>query len=179
MRSIHMSRNLSRDLRFSLSDFSRMLDLHCPQSDEYASYTSRKSRPVSRTVTCQPTVARSLSAGIENAVGIQNNAVKEIERIRRNDRCECHQTPILAQASYSKCFSDQGREDTKQETITKARQPRYCPEKLWALSAKSAGLCQQKHDRCYEEAPEPAGTKGPDQKIRSDTWKDHNLVPVE
>jgi hypothetical protein len=58
-------------------------------------------------------------------MGIIHESIKDVKDVARHNRGEGHTPPILTKAVDPKSFSDEWREDSEQESISKTRQSWY------------------------------------------------------
>lgn len=76
---------------------------------------------------------------------IEDKAIEKIENITRYHWGEGHTPPILAQAVDAEGLRNYGREDTKQEAVRQACQPRHKLEIIWVFNADCAKLGSRKY----------------------------------
>jgi hypothetical protein len=90
------------------------------QGDNDAHAACHKSEQVGVPVAGDADGAEALAVGADNRVAVKHGAVDEVEGISRDGRGQGHGTPVLAESVDAERLGGDGRENAKQEAVTKA-----------------------------------------------------------
>jgi len=112
----------------------------------------------------------------DDAVAVENGAVEQVKDVARDNWAECHKTPVLAQAMDAKCLCNDGREDAKEESVSKTGEPGNKAKEAWTGDVKRTELRDEEDEACEYKTPDAAGLENLDKKVGSDTCANVMLV---
>lgn len=88
-----------------------------PQRNDTPQPASSQRDQVSGVITLQAIWAGPSAARLHDAVSVEHEAIEHVEDIPRDDRTKGHEPPVHAQPVDTKCFGDDGGENSEQEAV--------------------------------------------------------------
>ncbi len=153
-----------------LSQPLKLLMSNNPQGNADASHARRKGDAVRGAVALEAVVAGALAAGLDDAVVVKDGAVEQVEDVGRDDGCERHEAPILAQAADAKRLGDNRGEDAKEEAVGQAGEARHEEEEVWVGDVDGADLGYGEDEAGHHEAPDAGCAELLDEEVGADAW---------
>lgn len=138
------------------------------QTRPHSHHARQKRQHIRSIITFPPHITFSRSIFANNTVGIKDNAVKQVEDVARDNRCNGNTSPIRRQSMNTKRLSNDRWEDAEEETIAQTTERRDEDEIVRRCDGDCEELGDGEDHGCNCETPRAAGVEVLDQEIGTD-----------
>ncbi len=158
--------SLILEVRFShRPDLCHVLVADDPDGNDHTDQARRKGDAVRGAIAPQALVAGALTAGIKDAVAVQDRAIDEVKDVGGEDGRERHEAPVLAEAVDAKRLGHNGREDAKEQAVGDTREAGQQEEVGGRGDGQAADLGDGEDEAGHDQTPYATGPELFDEEI--------------